>query len=81
MIWVRLTPEQREELERISQGMDERMAQRAKMVLLSDQGHVAQRIAEMLHCHQDTVRGWLRRYQQGGMVALAGRPYGRPRGS
>jgi transposase len=82
MIRIQLTPEQRAELERISeQGKVGRMAYRAQMVLLADQGHHVPKIAETQHCSVETVRVWLRRYQLGGVAGLADRRRGRPPGS
>ncbi len=79
MIRIRLSPDQREDLERVK-GQAGRMSQRAQIILLSDQGKRVREIAQIQHCSEETVRVWLHRYQQRGTAGLADRPYGRPRG-
>jgi DNA-directed RNA polymerase specialized sigma24 family protein len=75
MIRIQLTPTQREELERVSvQAKEGRVAQRAQMVLLNAQGQRVRHIAETQHCSVETVRAWLKRYQQWGVAGLYGLP-------
>lgn len=79
MIFVRLTDEQREELERVKQQAVGRVALRAQMVLLSDRRYPVPFIAELHQCGCDVVRTWLHRYQAQGVAGLADEPRsGRP---
>lgn len=79
MIFVRLTDEQRQELQRVSRQAVGRVALRAQMVLLSDRGYSVPAIAEIHHCGGDVVRTWLHRYQQEGVPGLEDEPRsGRP---
>jgi transposase len=57
-----------------------RIASRLVMILLSQQGWTAAQIGDPLGCDPSTVRRWIHRYQQHGVVGLADRPRaGRPR--
>lgn len=79
MIFVRLTDEQREELERVRQQAVGRVAMRAQMVLLSDRRYPVPFIAEIHRCGYDVVRTWLHRYQTQGIAGLEDEPRsGRP---
>jgi transposase len=80
MIFVHLTDEQREELERVSRQDVGRVALRAQMVLLSDRGYVVPFIAVIHNCGCDVVRTWLHRYELEGVAGLQDLPRsGRPR--
>lgn len=79
MLFVRLTGEQRQELQRVSRQAVGRVALRAHMVLLSDRGYSVPAIAGIHQCGQDVVRTWLHRYQQEGVAGLEDEPRrGRP---
>jgi transposase len=90
MIFVGLTDEQREGLERVKQQAIGRVAMRAKsylgcaqkptqMVLLSDRRYPVPFIAEIHRCGCDVVRTWLHRYQARGVAGLEDEPRsGRP---
>ncbi len=79
MLYVRLTDEQRAELEHLSRQAVGRVALRAQMVLASDRGHSVPRIAALHGCGQDVVRTWLHRYRDRGVVGLHDLPRsGRP---
>ena len=55
------------------------MGQRAFFVLLSDAGKEPQEIAQQTGCHENTVKTWLKRYQQAGLQGLRSQsPPGRP---
>jgi transposase len=57
-----------------------RIASRLVMILLSQQGWTAAQIGDLLGSDPSTVRRWIHRYQQHGVVGLADRPRaGRPR--
>lgn len=57
----------------------QRLAQRARMVLLAWRGHAETEIAAKVGAHVQTVRTWTVRYSRGGLPALADRPRcGRP---
>jgi transposase len=80
MMFVSLTDEQREELERVSHQAVGRVALRAHMVLMSDSGYPVPFIAVIHNCGCDVVRIWLHRYQQKGVAGLQDeRRSGRPR--
>lgn len=80
MIYVHLTDERREELERVSRRAVGRVALRAQMVLLSDRGYPVPFIAVLHACGLDVVRHWLHRYEREGVVGLEDEPRsGRPR--
>jgi len=79
VLYVRLTDDQRAELERVSRQAVGRVALRAQMVLLSDRGHPVPEIAALHRCGHDVVRTWLHRYRAGGAAGLGDRPRsGRP---
>jgi transposase len=53
---------------------------RAKIILLSNQGHTTREIAEKLGCHERTASRWINRFNRLGMVGLEEGPRdGRPR--
>lgn len=79
MIFVKLSEEQRRELEQVSRQAVGRVALRAQMVLLSGRGYSVPQIAHIHDCGQDVVRIWLHRYEQGGITGLEDEPKsGRP---
>ena len=79
MLFVRLTDDQRAELDQVSRQAVGRVALRAQMVLASDRGHRVPRIAALHGCGQDVVRTWLHRYRDHGGGAVHDRPRaGRP---
>ncbi len=67
-----LTPEQREELERIVRrpSEDHGVARRANAILLLDDGKSCTVIAEFLYLDDDTVRNWHKHYVSGGLDQL-----------
>ena len=70
MVYVKVTGEQSEELERVSRQAVGRVALRAQMVLLSGRGYSVGQIAEIHGCGEDVVRQWLHRYEQQGVEGL-----------
>ena len=79
MMFVRLSEERRQELERVSRRAVGRVALRAQMVLLSGRGYAVPRIAAIHDCGEDVVRTWLHRYEQEGVAGLEDEPRsGRP---
>jgi len=44
-----------------------RVTRRTKAILLLDDGLSCVKVGEVLHLHNDTVRGWLKRYRAGGL--------------
>lgn len=79
MMFVQLTDEQREEVQRVSRQAVGRVALRAHMVLLSDRSFSVPQIAEIHDCGEDVVRTWLHRYQEHGVAGLEDEPRsGRP---
>lgn len=79
MVFVKLTEEQRGELERVSRHAVGRVALRAQMVLLSGRGSSVPQIAQIHDSGQDVVRIWLHRYEREGVKGLEDEPKsGRP---
>lgn len=79
MVFVKLTAEQRGELEQVSRHAVGRVALRAHMVLLSGRGFSVPQIATIHDCGQDVVRIWLHRYEREGVKGLEDEPKsGRP---
>lgn len=81
IIRVRLTPEQREELNQRARArlLAPRLRDRLEMVRLSDLGQTIPQIAQTLGQHEQTVRKHLKAFLAGGFAALPDRPIpGRP---
>jgi transposase len=79
MIHVRVTDEQRDELEQVSRQAVGRVALRAHIVLLSARGYGVPQIAAIHDCGQEVVRQWLHRYEEQGVAGLEDAPRsGRP---
>jgi transposase len=69
----------RQALAQLTQSAVGRVAQRAWMVIWSDEHIAVKDIATLLHCQPKCVRKWLRRYTNGGCAALLDLPRsGRP---
>jgi transposase len=80
MLRTHLSAEQRTELEHLRRKAVGRVAGRAHMILLNDQGYHVPEIAQIASCGRDVVRHWLHRYQQLGIPGLYDEPRsGRPR--
>ena len=58
---------------------DPQVRQRAHILLLLAQGYAWAAVAAVLFCSPDTIARWKRRFEQGGVAAVLGRPSGRPR--
>jgi transposase len=80
MLFVNIASDQdRQALMLLSQSAVGRVAQRAWMVIWSDEHVSVKEIAARLHCQPKCIRKWLHRYRQGGCDALADLPRsGRP---
>jgi len=79
---LRITNEERQELERRAQGdrVSRRAAQRAQIVLLAADGVPNRHIAMLVALNQNQVGMWRKRYAALGLAGLADRPRpGRPR--
>jgi transposase len=79
---LRITIEERRELERRAQGehVSRRVAQRARIVLLAADGVPNRQIAMLVGLNQNQVGMWRKRYAAHGMAGLADLPRpGRPR--
>lgn len=79
---VRLTKQQRQQLKQAMKGkhLSGRYLKRLQSIRLNDRGYQVTRISELLEAHYNSVRNWLKRYEQGGLAALAEKPReGRPR--
>lgn len=71
MIRIRLTPEEREELEQTVKGTpDRRLRDRCQAVLMADRGRRRGQIAEDLGVHRASVHRWLRAYRARGLDGL-----------
>ena len=81
MLYVRQpTPEEHQELKRLTRQAVGRVSQRAQMVLLSAQRRSVPEIATIFDVSRATVRFWLRRFEAQGPAGLADEPRsGRPR--
>lgn len=55
---------------RTAQCVPQRVRDRAHIILLNARGRNAPDLAEIFECRQDTVRGTLKRWQQGGLGGL-----------
>ena len=79
MIFVTLSDEHRDDLERVSRHAVGRVALRAQMILLSGRGYSVPQIAAIHDCGHDVVRIWLHRYEEKGIAGLHDDPKsGRP---
>jgi putative transposase len=81
IIRVRLTAEQRDDLNQRARARDvaPRLRERLEMVRLSDLGQTSPQIAQTLQLHEQTVRKYLTAFGAGGFAALPDRPLpGRP---
>ena len=79
MVFVHLSDGQRAELERVSRQAVGKVALRAHMVLMSDNGYPVPFIAVIHGCGCDVVRTWLHRYENEGVAGLDDEPRsGRP---
>jgi transposase len=81
---LRITSEERRELERRAQGehVSRRVAQRARIVLLAADAVPNRQIAMLVGLNQNQVGMWRKRYAAHGMAGLADMPRpGRPRRS
>lgn len=80
MTYLILTPEQREQLRRLTHTAVGRVALRALMVLWRAQGLSTLEIAERLDCDRQSITPWIERYQVLGVAGLEDQPRpGRPR--
>jgi transposase len=81
IIGVRLTPEQRDDLNQRARApaLAPRLRDRLEMVRLSDLGQTIPQIAQTLGVHEQTVRKYRKAFRAGGFEALPDRPLpGRP---
>ena len=81
IIRVRLTPEQRDDLNQRARAREvaPRLRDRLDMVRLSDLGQTIPQIAQTLGAHEQTVRKYVKAFRAGGFAALPDRPIpGRP---
>ena len=67
-----LSPRQRSELKALLRDghTEQRLARRANAMLLLDDGWNCERVAEALYLDDDTVRGWRKTYDEGGLESL-----------
>lgn len=71
-----LLPDERRELVRMAEGADPRMAQRARVILLSsEERYRVPEIAAMIELGPDKVRKWIHRFNKEGVKGLYTRPY------
>ena len=71
MIKIKLTVEQRKELEDFRRQASAKDSKKALMVLMSSDGDTVKQIAQTLRRNPHTVRDWLKRYQAKGLSGLA----------
>ena len=67
-----LTARQRAELKALLRDghTEQRLARRANAILLLDDGWSCERVAEALYLDDDTIRGWRKSYDEGGLQTL-----------
>jgi transposase len=77
----KLSPEEHDTIEKLarSRTVAARLVERARIMLLANQGHQVPAIAQQLHLTASTVRTWLKRFNATGLAALtdkqrSGRP-------
>jgi len=78
---VQIASEDREQLERVarSRAGEQRLVERARIVLLAGEGRPASEIAERVGCAERTVKTWRSRYARDGLDGLRDLPKtGRP---
>lgn len=73
MIKIKLTDEQRRELEDFRRQASSKNSEKALMVLMSNDGHSVPKIAAILKRNNHTVRDWLKRYLKNGLSGLSRR--------
>ena len=76
-----LSPEEHDTIEKLAHSRTTavRLVDRARIILLADQGHRVPAIAQQLHLTAITVRTWLKRFNAAGLAALTDKPRsGRP---
>ena len=80
MVYVHsLSDEEKRRLKQMTRQQVGRVAERARMILLSNRGYTIQQIAETLECSVKTIRSWLSRYEAEGYDGLLDEPRtGRP---
>ena len=80
MVYVHsLSDEEKRKLKQMTRQQVGRVAERARMILLSGKGYTIQQIAETLECSDKTVRNWLSGYESEGCDGLLDKPRaGRP---
>ena len=71
-----LSDEEKRKLKQMTRQQVGRVSERARMVLLSDQGQTIQEIAATFDCSDKTVRSWLNRYESEGYSGLLDKPRG-----
>ena len=75
-----LTEKQRNALEDLTRHAVGRIAERARMVLLSTEGKTVSEIAHIFCCAENKVRRWVKRYETHGIAGLYDQPRpGRPK--
>jgi transposase len=72
----KLSPAEHETIEKLahSRTAAARLVERARIILLADQGHRVPAIAHQLQLTAITVRTWLKRFNAGGLAALTDKP-------
>jgi transposase len=74
-----LTEEQQKALKILTRQAVGRVAERARMILLSAEGKTASEISKIFHCSFSKVKRWIKRYQAFGLEGLYDKPrQGRP---
>src|SRR5210317_1362523 len=80
MVYVHpLSDSEKKELKQMTRKQVGRVAERARMILLSDQRQSIQEIASTFDCSDKTVPDWISRYESKGCNGLLDKPRtGRP---
>ena len=70
MFRIKLSYEQKEELENFRRQASSKNSEKALMILLNNEGRSISEISQILKRHYHTVRTWLKRYELSGITGL-----------
>ncbi len=77
---LKLTKSEREKLKKLARSTDYRIAKRAQIILLRDEGKSYNEIGNELGVHYNTAKRWIKRFQKNRIKGLYDLPRpGRPR--
>ena len=71
MIYIKLTPNARKELQALQRGSTYRLGVRCHAILLSDKGYSIPQLVEIFDVDRDTIRSWFQRWEENGISGLS----------